>query len=185
MEYLVGLILAVLVCAFAILSGFDRERVFYPTFLIVVATCYIPFAAEDGSASALARRAIAAAAFCLAHWWVSAGTCGWWPPDPSPTGCSISSTVASSTIRESRPGGPASAWPSMSWPDASWPACCAIGLDSRSPPPSASNPGTATGDAPSQSHSPALARQEQPPPPPTVCSRATPSIDCKRYRIAP
>lgn len=49
----------------------------------MVATCYILFAAEDGSASALARRAIAAAAFCLAHWWVSAGTCGWWPPDSS------------------------------------------------------------------------------------------------------
>jgi hypothetical protein len=30
MEYLIGVGLALLVCAFATLAGFDRDRVFYP-----------------------------------------------------------------------------------------------------------------------------------------------------------
>ena len=53
MEYLIGLGLAILVCVFANLVGFDRERVFYPTVVIVNATYYILFAAMGGSASAL------------------------------------------------------------------------------------------------------------------------------------
>ena len=38
MEYLIGVVLAAVVCAFALLTGFDRDRVFYPTVLIVIAT---------------------------------------------------------------------------------------------------------------------------------------------------
>jgi len=38
MEYLIGVVLAAVVCAFAGFAGFDRERVFYPTVLIVIAT---------------------------------------------------------------------------------------------------------------------------------------------------
>ena len=38
MEYLIGVGLAVFVCVFAMLSGFDRDRVFYPTLLTVIAT---------------------------------------------------------------------------------------------------------------------------------------------------
>ena len=45
MEYLIGIGLAVVVCALAMLAGFDRDRVFYPTLVIVVATYYILFAA--------------------------------------------------------------------------------------------------------------------------------------------
>jgi hypothetical protein len=41
MEYLIGVVLALVVCAFAMLAGFDRDRVFYPTLLTVIATYYI------------------------------------------------------------------------------------------------------------------------------------------------
>ena len=34
MEYLIGVALAVVVCAFTTLVGFDRDRVFYPTPLV-------------------------------------------------------------------------------------------------------------------------------------------------------
>jgi hypothetical protein len=37
MEYLIGVGLALAVCAFAMAAGFDRDRVFYPTMLIVIA----------------------------------------------------------------------------------------------------------------------------------------------------
>ena len=37
MEYLIGVGLAAAVYGFAMVSGFDRERVFYPTVLVVVA----------------------------------------------------------------------------------------------------------------------------------------------------
>jgi len=35
MKYLIGVVLAVAVRAFAMVSGFDRERVFYPTMVVV------------------------------------------------------------------------------------------------------------------------------------------------------
>lgn len=41
MAYLIGIGLVVMVCAFATLVGFDRDRVFYPTVLAVIATYYI------------------------------------------------------------------------------------------------------------------------------------------------
>ena len=44
MEYLIGLILALAVAGFAAVLGFDRERVFYPTLLIVIASYYALFA---------------------------------------------------------------------------------------------------------------------------------------------
>jgi hypothetical protein len=53
MEYLIGVGLAVVVWLFATLSGFDRDRVFYPTLVIVVATYYILFAAIGSSRPAL------------------------------------------------------------------------------------------------------------------------------------
>jgi hypothetical protein len=45
--------LAVVVCAFATLAGFDRDRVFYPTLVIVIAAYYILFAVIGSSTSAL------------------------------------------------------------------------------------------------------------------------------------
>jgi hypothetical protein len=63
MEYLIGVGLAVVVCAFSALVGFDRDRVFYPTLLTVIATYYILFAAIGNSTRALAWESLIASAF--------------------------------------------------------------------------------------------------------------------------
>ncbi len=63
MEYLIGVGLAVVVCAFAMLTGFDRDRVFYPTLVTVIATYYILFAVIGGSTLALALECLIASAF--------------------------------------------------------------------------------------------------------------------------
>jgi len=63
MEYLIGVGLAVGVCVFALLAGFDRDRVFYPTVVTVIATYYILFAVMGSSTSALALESMIAAAF--------------------------------------------------------------------------------------------------------------------------
>lgn len=44
MEYLVAVILGLAVAGFAAASGFDRDRAFYPTVLIVIASYYSLFA---------------------------------------------------------------------------------------------------------------------------------------------
>lgn len=53
MEYLVGVILGVVVGGFGATSGFDRDRAFYPTVLIVIASYYALFAVMGASTSAL------------------------------------------------------------------------------------------------------------------------------------
>ena len=63
MEYLIGVGVAVTVCTFGVLAGFDRDRVFYPTMAIVVASYYILFAAMGSSARALALESVAAGVF--------------------------------------------------------------------------------------------------------------------------
>ena len=63
MEYLIGAGLAVFVCAFASLVGFDRERVFYPTVAVVIATYYALFAVMAGAYDALVFEALIAAVF--------------------------------------------------------------------------------------------------------------------------
>jgi hypothetical protein len=63
MEYLIGVGLALVACAFAAFSGFDRDRVFYPTLLIVIATYYILFAVIGNSTPALAIESAVAGAF--------------------------------------------------------------------------------------------------------------------------
>jgi hypothetical protein len=63
MEYLIGVGLAVVVCAFAMLTGFDRDRVFYPTLTTVIATYYILFAAMGSSTRALGLESLIAGAF--------------------------------------------------------------------------------------------------------------------------
>lgn len=63
MEYLIGVGLALVVCVFAKLAGFDRDRVFYPTLAIVVATYYILFAVVGASMRALALESLIALAF--------------------------------------------------------------------------------------------------------------------------
>src|SRR3954451_22726503 len=63
MEYLIGVLLAVAVCVFALLTGFDRDRVFYPTVVAVNATYYILFAVMGSSTSALPWESLVTAAF--------------------------------------------------------------------------------------------------------------------------
>ena len=63
MEYLIGAGLAVVVCAFALLAGFDRDRVFYPMMLTVIATYYILFAVIGSSMLALALERLTASVF--------------------------------------------------------------------------------------------------------------------------
>lgn len=63
MEYLIGLTLAAVTCVFGIAAGFDRDRVFYPTMAIVVATYYILFAAMANSTQSLVLESSVAVAF--------------------------------------------------------------------------------------------------------------------------
>src|SRR3954469_6354225 len=65
MEYLIGLALSLAVGGFAIIVGFDRERAFYPTVSIVIASYYVLFAAMAGSARTLAFEIAFASAFLL------------------------------------------------------------------------------------------------------------------------
>jgi len=81
---LVGLALAPAVAAFALVSGMDRDRSFYPTVLIVVASCYALFASIGGGGIVLAEEApglllfVAAAVigFRRSPWIVVAGLAG-------------------------------------------------------------------------------------------------------------
>jgi hypothetical protein len=65
MEYLIGVGLGAVVCAFATLVGFDRERVFYPMLATVVAHYYILFAAMGSSAHTLVLESLIAATFLI------------------------------------------------------------------------------------------------------------------------
>ncbi len=51
MEYMVGTLSAVALLVFGKISGFDRDRSFYPTVLIVIGFLYVLFGALDGRAS--------------------------------------------------------------------------------------------------------------------------------------
>lgn len=63
---LTGLSLAPAVAAFALLAGFDRDRSFYPTVLIVIASYYALFAVMGGDGTVLAREAPGFLLFCAA-----------------------------------------------------------------------------------------------------------------------
>lgn len=65
MEYLIGLTLSSAVAGFAAAVGFDRERVFYPTVLIVIASYYVLFAVLGGSRSTLTIEILVASGFLL------------------------------------------------------------------------------------------------------------------------
>jgi hypothetical protein len=49
MPYVIGIVLSLAVALFAARTGFDRDRAFYPTVLIVVGSYYVLFAAMSGS----------------------------------------------------------------------------------------------------------------------------------------
>jgi len=83
-EYLIGGVLALGISIGATAIGFDRERSFYPTVLIVIALLYALFAMMAGSTHALLLESLPIALFVLAAvtgfkkrlWWVVAGLIG-------------------------------------------------------------------------------------------------------------
>jgi hypothetical protein len=58
MAYLVGVVLAVVVCGFATIAGLDRDRAFYPTITIVIASYYGLFAVMGGACDSRESRAV-------------------------------------------------------------------------------------------------------------------------------
>jgi hypothetical protein len=65
MEYLIGLTLSVGVVVFAAMIGLDRERSFYATVLMVVASYYILFAVMGASRRTLILEILVASGFSL------------------------------------------------------------------------------------------------------------------------
>jgi hypothetical protein len=65
MEYLIGFTLCLAVAGFAAVVGLDRERAFYPTVLIVIASYYVLFAAMGASGRALIIEIVVASVFLL------------------------------------------------------------------------------------------------------------------------
>lgn len=65
MAYLAGLVLALAVSAFATAIRLDRDRAFYPTVLMIVASYYVLFAVMGGSGRAVAEEALIMGAFVL------------------------------------------------------------------------------------------------------------------------
>jgi hypothetical protein len=65
MEYLIGVILSLAVAGFAAIVGFDRERSFYPTVLIVIASYYVLFAVMGASRRTLVIEIVVAFVFLL------------------------------------------------------------------------------------------------------------------------
>jgi hypothetical protein len=65
MAYLVGTVLALMVSGLATLIGLDRDRAFYPTVLVVIASYYVLFAVMGGSGHALVVETLVMTGFLL------------------------------------------------------------------------------------------------------------------------
>jgi len=84
MEYLVAVILGLVVAGFAAMSGFDRDRAFYPTVLIVVASYYPLFAVMGASRPSLETEIVVGLVFSVfavlgfkkSMWLAAAGIAG-------------------------------------------------------------------------------------------------------------
>ena len=63
--YLSGIVLALAISAFALLIGLDRDRAFYPTVLVVVASYYVLFAVMGGATRALFVESLIATVFLV------------------------------------------------------------------------------------------------------------------------
>jgi hypothetical protein len=63
MDYAIGIVLALVVSGSAALVGFDRDRVFYPTLLLVIASYYVLFAVMSGSVHAVLVESLVMTAF--------------------------------------------------------------------------------------------------------------------------
>jgi hypothetical protein len=65
MPYLTGIGLALIVSGFATFIGLDRDRAFYPTVMVVIASYYVLFAVMGGSDHALVIETLAMMGFLL------------------------------------------------------------------------------------------------------------------------
>jgi hypothetical protein len=63
MEYLIGVVASLGVAAFAAAVGFDRDRSFYPTVMIVIGSYYILFAVMGASRNTLLIEILVACGF--------------------------------------------------------------------------------------------------------------------------
>ncbi len=66
LRYIVGIVLSIGVAVFARWVGFDRDRAFYPTVLIVIASYYVLFAAMIGSVETVLLESIVMTLFVIA-----------------------------------------------------------------------------------------------------------------------
>ena len=66
LPYVVGVVLSIGVALFARWVGFDRDRAFYPTVLIVIASYYILFAVMSGSVETVLLESIIMTLFAVA-----------------------------------------------------------------------------------------------------------------------
>ena len=66
MPYVIGIVLSAGVAVFARYVGFDRDRAFYPTVMIVIALYYVLFAAMSGSVHTVLLESVVMAVFASA-----------------------------------------------------------------------------------------------------------------------
>src|SRR5687767_6755212 len=66
MPFVIGIVLSVGVAVFARSVGFDRDRAFYPTVMIVIASYYVLFAAMSGSVQTVFVESLVMSGFAIA-----------------------------------------------------------------------------------------------------------------------
>ena len=66
LPFVVGVVLSIGVALFARWAGFDRDRAFYPTVLIVVASYYVLFAVMSGSVETVLLESVVMTLFVVA-----------------------------------------------------------------------------------------------------------------------
>lgn len=67
--FIIGVVLAVVLVVFGRLTGYEKDRSFFPTLLIVIASYYLLFAILDGSVSTLLIEIAVAAFFIFLAIW--------------------------------------------------------------------------------------------------------------------
>jgi hypothetical protein len=66
MPYVIGIVLALAVAAWATALGLDRDRAFYPTVLVVIASYYVLFAVTGSSRRAIVVESVVMGVFVVA-----------------------------------------------------------------------------------------------------------------------
>jgi uncharacterized membrane protein YGL010W len=66
MPYVIGIVLSAGVAVFARYVGFDRDRAFYPTLMIVIALYYVLFAVMSGSVQTVVIESVVMTLFAAA-----------------------------------------------------------------------------------------------------------------------